>query len=99
MWKYYLKEQDLLLISTLQKENRQMWLMNGHCPHPDTNHHCSTTQQLHQFGLVKWKQMNIYCKKTSIYHSAYAKYCVIKVQTDDKYISNYIHGKNKQIKP
>lgn len=43
--------------------------------------------------------MNIYCKKTSIYHSAYAKYCLIKVQTDDKYILNYVHGKNKQIKP
>lgn len=44
--------------------------------------------------------MNIYCKKkTSIYHSAYAKYCLIKVRADDKYISHYVHGKNKQIKP
>lgn len=77
----------------------QMWLMNGHRPNPDTNHHCSTTQQLHPLDLVKWNQMDIYCKKTSMYHSAKAKYCLIKVQTDDKYISNYVQNKNKQIKP
>lgn len=33
--------------------------------------------------------------KISIYHSAYAKYCLIKVQKDHKYILKYVHSKKR----
>lgn len=72
--------------------------MSGRRPNPDTRHHCSTTQQLHEFSLVGWDQINTYSRKRIIYYSAYAKYCLIKVQNEDKYASNYVHSKYKQKK-
>lgn len=105
MGNYYSKEQDLLLISTLQKEKQMthvgcptwggtsdvmLGLVGGFTSlwTDVASERTALTlalittagrRQLHSFGLVKWDQTNIYCRKTTIYHSAFAKYCLNKV--------------------
>lgn len=57
------------------------------------------TMAITWLGLFKCYLFNRFRGKYKhFHHSAYAKYCLIKVHTDYKYILKYLHCKTKQIK-